>query len=103
MVELKMTKAFLMKFWLMLGLVSLLARSSFAQCALTNIGKTPLPEMGLTLYGGYSGGLYPGGANNRPPAHLAAGLRIATDDIQPLDAHGTNSSSGKIVMISVGM
>ncbi len=85
-------------------MVLLGARSALAQCTLTNIGKNPFPELGYKLYQGYPGGLYLNYANNRPPAHLAAGLQIATNQIKPLDASGNvNTNTGKIVLISVGM
>lgn len=75
-----------------------------ADCSLTNIGVTPLPELGLAAYEGFSGGLYPNGGNNRPPAHLAAGINIATNQIRPLDAAGNvDTNSGKIVLLSSGM
>src|SRR5262249_39945685 len=75
-----------------------------ADCTLTNTMHTPLPELGYLLYQGYSGGLYPNGGNNPPPSHLAAGLDIAVNQIKPLDALGqTNSGSGKIVLLSIGM
>ena len=49
------------------------------------------------------GGLYPNGANTRPPEHNSAGLAIA-NQVVPLDTSGNpNSADGKIVMISVGM
>lgn len=51
---------------------------------------------------GFSGGLYPNGSNERPPAHEAAGVAIARS-IVPLDAAGDPSPDGKIVLISVGM
>ena len=51
---------------------------------------------------GFTGGLYPGGSNARPPAHEAAGL-AAAKQIQPLDAQGRPDPKGKIGFISVGM
>src|SRR5437867_6868078 len=69
-----------------------------ADCTVTNAGKLPLPEFGFRLYQGFTGGLYPNGANNRPPAHLSAGITIAINQIQPLDANGqVNTNTGKIV------
>jgi hypothetical protein len=65
-------------------------------------GLVPLPDLGKGMYKGEQGGLYPGGANTPPPAHLKAGLAIA-GTIVPLDAKGHPSPDGKIVMISVGM
>ncbi len=75
-----------------------------ADCTLTNTGKLPLPETGLHTYQGFPTGLYPNYANNRPPAHLAAGLTIATNGIVPRDAAGNvDTNTGKIVLLSVGM
>ncbi len=92
-------KAF--KILLHLALLPLAAR---ADCTLTNLGLTPLPELGLKFYSGVSGGLYPNGANNRPPAHLAAGLNIAANQIQPLNSTGNaDTNNGKIVLLSIGM
>lgn len=51
---------------------------------------------------GYSGGLYPGGSNNRPAAHEAAGVALARQ-ITPLNFAGEPDPQGRIVMISVGM
>ncbi len=70
----------------------------------------PLTELGNQTYirmGGqatnFTGGLYPDGSNQRPPAHEAAGLALA-QQIQPLDANGNpDSRRGRIVMLSVGM
>jgi hypothetical protein len=64
-------------------------------------GLIPLPELTGT-YEGEQGGLYPGGKNSPPAAHLRAGEALARN-IQPLDAEGRPSADGKIVMISVGM
>ncbi len=63
---------------------------------------SPLCDLGSGTYLGFTGGLYPGGSNEIPPGHLAAGLtRAAT--IRPLDRSGNPDSSGKIVLLSVGM
>lgn len=62
---------------------------------------TPLDELGAGLYGGLSGGLYPGGTNTPPHAHVVAGLRESLD-VVPRDASGAPSASGKIGMISIG-
>src|SRR5437899_10688381 len=87
------------------ALVLLAAQSSRAQCTLTNSIRTPLPEMGLALYHGYTCGLYPGGANNRPPDHLAAGIQIAMHNMQPRNriTGDADSTNGAIVLLSVGM
>jgi hypothetical protein len=61
----------------------------------------PLIDMGQRTYKGFTGGLYPGG-NDAPAAHAAAGVSRA-QLVTPLDAAGTPSSSGKYVLLSVGM
>src|SRR5437867_2842574 len=85
---------------LVAGLCGTLAR---ADCSLTSVGIKPLPELGLGAYKGYPGGLYPNYANNRPPAHFAAGMMIATNQIQPLGTSGNLTNTGKIVLLSIGM
>ena len=70
------------------------ARQSTGMIALTDLGKG--------TYKGEQGGLYPGGVNTPPPAHLAAGETLARK-IVPRDAEGRPSKSGKIVLISIGM
>ncbi|MGC3967511.1 MAG: hypothetical protein QM775_09125 [Pirellulales bacterium] len=62
----------------------------------------PLTELGKEKYQGYEGGLYPGGANERPAAHEAAGLKAAAE-IRPLDRDGKPDASGRIVLLSLGM
>lgn len=71
-------------------------------CANTSIGATPLTDLGQGTYHGYVGGLYPGGSNTPPSAYLSDGL-AASAQIQPLGSDGTPSSSGRIVLLSVGM
>lgn len=63
-------------------------------------GLVPLTELGPIKYKGFSGGLYPGGQNQRPPPHEAAGLALARQ-VQPLDRTGRPAPDGKIAMISV--
>lgn len=65
-------------------------------------GLIALPDFGKGTYKGEQGGLYPGGENTPPPAHLKAGLELGRR-IAPLDGDGRESKDGKIVLISVGM
>jgi hypothetical protein len=79
------------------------AISLHADCTLTRTGNIPLNELTVP-YQNAQGGLYPNGANNRPAAHLQAGLQIATDQVRPLNASGqVDNTNGKIVMVSIGM
>ena len=63
--------------------------------------RIALTDLGTGAYLGFRGGLYPGG-NEPPPDHAAAG-RAALERIEPLDPEGRPSSSGRIVLVSVGM
>ena len=66
-------------------------------------GMVSLIDLGTGQYlGAFEGGLYPGGSNSVPAAHDAAGKAKAAL-VQPLDASGNPSVSGKIVMMSIGM
>jgi hypothetical protein len=67
----------------------------------SSTGNLALPDLGSGMYKGEQGGLYPGGSNTIPPAHLAAGLKIAKQ-IQPLDKDGNPAADGKIVMLAIG-
>lgn len=62
----------------------------------------PLTELGSGDYQGHQGGLYPGGKNERPAPHEAAGLMLARQ-VRPLDAKGNPDPRGKIVLLSIGM
>jgi len=65
-------------------------------------GLIPITEMTKGQYKGQGGGLYGGGRNIPPDSHQAAtGKELAR--IQPLDAEGKPSKTGKIVLISLGM
>jgi PKD repeat protein len=74
-----------------------------ADCTLTNLGIAALNDLGFGQYKSNTGGLYPAGANSRPPAHEAAGLEIANNQIRPLSPAGTPTNNGKIVLLSLGM
>jgi len=65
-------------------------------------GFTPLSDMGAATYLGFSGGLYENGTNSVPADHAVAGAAHAAA-VQPLDASGSPSASGKIALLSIGM
>jgi hypothetical protein len=62
----------------------------------------PLTQTGAGKYHGYEGGLYPGGKNERPEAHDAAGLARAKQ-VVPRGPDGKPADGGKVVLLSVGM
>jgi len=62
----------------------------------------PLTTMGGEKYHGHEGGLYPGGKNERPKGHDAAGLALAKR-VVPLGPDGKPADGGKVVLLSVGM
>jgi hypothetical protein len=64
-------------------------------------GLVPLTEL-TGNYREWDGGLYGGGSNEVPPTQQAAATK-ALAQIQPLDADGKPSATGKIVMMSLGM
>ncbi len=73
-----------------------------ANCGVTSVGKTPLNDLGPGMYQGYQGGLYPGGLNAVPAAHLQNFDR--TSRVQLLNTAGTpDAATGRIVLLSIGM
>lgn len=92
--------------------IAILAESLGWCCALTVIqsasaggsstGLIPITELPPKTYQGFEGGLYPGGVNEPPPAHLAAGLERAAL-VQPRNTNGDPDPDGFIAMISIGM
>jgi lysophospholipase L1-like esterase len=56
-------------------------------------GLVPLPDLATGTYQGEEGGLYPGGKNTPPEAHLAAGVARAKQI----------AASPKVVLLSIGM
>jgi len=81
-----------------LGGTAIVAGDARAQ----NTGLVPLIDLGPGSYGGFPGGLYPGGVNVPPVAHEAAALAAATQ-IQPRNAAGNPDPAGFIGMVAVGM
>lgn len=68
-----------------------------------SVGFKPLTEMtAQDKYKDEDGGLYGGGKNEPPAAHLAA-ARKESAKIIPLDASGKPAEGGKIVLISISM
>ena len=63
--------------------------------------RTALTDLGSAQYLGFAGGLYPNGKNSRPSAYEDAGVALGAT-VQPVDRHGKPSTSGRIVMISIG-
>lgn len=70
--------------------------------AAESTGFVPVTDMIEQRYKGQTGGLYGEGKNTPPEAHQAA-AKEEMAKIQPLDAEGQPSKSGKIVLISLGM
>lgn len=64
--------------------------------------RVALTDLGAQTYRGFQGGLYPGGANTMPAAHDSAGV-AARNAVRPLDGNGNPASSGKYVLLSIGM
>ena len=63
----------------------------------------PITDLGTNLYeGAESGGLYANGSNVDDPAHDLYGQGLAAG-IQPLDANGNPSPTGKYVMLAIGL
>jgi hypothetical protein len=67
-----------------------------------SIDLTPLTDLGLAQYLGFTGGLYPNGKNAPLSAYAEAEVALGAT-VQPLDRNGKPSPSGKIAMISIGM
>jgi len=68
-----------------------------------SVGLKPLTDMTAEdRYKGEDGGLYGGGSNQPPAAHLAAAKR-QTARIVPVDADGKPEEDGKIGLVSISM
>ena len=99
--------------WFWLGLLLLLAllvagglvyrRLTAVPVGQSSVGLLPLTELGSETYRGAQGGLYPGGSNERPSDHEAAGIEIA-QTIRPLANDGSvDEQDGKIGFLAIGM
>ena len=62
----------------------------------------PLNELGTVTYKNEDGGLYGGGKNEPPEAHLAA-AKAELSKIVPLDAEGKPVADGRIAFVSISM
>ena len=91
--------------WLVVGAAALTVdKIVIADCRLTSTATIPVNDLGRRSYNGVVGGLYPNGTNNPSPAHLNAGINIATNQIKPLNNTGAvDLARGRIVFISVGI
>lgn len=68
-----------------------------------SLGLTPLTEMSAThSYKGEAGGLYGGGSNQPPAAHLATAKAVSAA-IMPLNADGEPAQDGRVGLISISM
>lgn len=91
---------FLLTFLCLLGSKQLLIAQT--DCDNVTSGNVPITEIGTGFFMGYQGGLYPGGSNNIPPAHLLAGRNMG-NTIKPLNAEGAvDMDNGKIVFVAFG-
>lgn len=98
------------RFWLiLLGILLLVAggllfwRLTAVQMGQSSVGLKPLTDLGNQTYHGAQGGLYPGGSNERPSDHEAAGIEIAKE-IRPLASDGfVDGQNGKIGFLAIGM
>ncbi|HCM38036.1 TPA: hypothetical protein DIS61_05275 [Patescibacteria group bacterium] len=110
---LRKTASLIAGFWLVVSAVLWLSQAQIAWAAScvsgvntqTLLGKTlvPLTDLGLGLYQGYPGGLYPNSQNTRPGNWETAGQQIKAN-IYPRDANGNRDDvNGKIVLLTIGM
>ena len=68
----------------------------------TTTPMVALTDLGTGTYLGAEGGLYLNGSNVMPASHDADGVSFA-QSIQPLDANGNPSPTGKYAFLSLGM
>jgi hypothetical protein len=86
----------------MLAALASCAAATAQNCSNTSIGAVPLLDLGTGTYQGHAGGLYGGGQNTPPAAHLANGLaRLAS--VVARGPSGAPAAGGRIVLLSIGM
>jgi len=62
----------------------------------------PLPDLGTGTYEGFTGGLYPGGAN-QPPASYAQEGAACVQQVRPRNQQGRPDPQGTVALLSFGM
>lgn len=90
-----------MKYFCMLGLMSLLGFSQVKSQSGDVNALPPLNELGTGTFMGHQGGLYPNGSNNMPADFYADAIAMAKA-VQPLDKNGNPDPNGKIGLIALG-
>ncbi|MGQ0571410.1 MAG: hypothetical protein ACT4P5_18050 [Armatimonadota bacterium] len=71
--------------------------------AMSQTGRIPLTDLGPAFYlGQFQGGLYEGGLNVIPADHAVSGAAQVAQ-IVPRDTSGAPSSTGRILLVSIGM
>ncbi|MDQ3021650.1 MAG: hypothetical protein M3R36_13935 [Bacteroidota bacterium] len=102
----KVTNSFLLSiiYLTIINLFIIFPQNIFSQnCSNTSVGFTPINDLGTGFFRSFQGGLYPNGLSVRPDDHDDGGLDLASK-IVPLDTAGNyNPTTGKIVLLSVGM
>ncbi len=73
-----------------------------ADCSGTQVDLQPISDLGPDVWRGFQGGLYPGGENVVPGAHMAMAI-ARSRAIVPLDDRGQPAPGGRVVVLSVGM
>ncbi|MFI5171132.1 MAG: T9SS type A sorting domain-containing protein [Chitinophagales bacterium] len=96
-------KKFTPLFVIAILLIAATPSKSQINCEHDSTGMIPITDLGTDYYlGEFQGGLYPGGSNTIPTAHLNKGLNLAKK-IKPLDSLGNiNFVTGKIVLAGFG-
>ena len=84
------------------ALTSVTSDAGASDCTNVSTGLIPLMDLGTGTYKGMVGGLYGAGSNEPPAAHAANGLQAASR-VVPRSRTGAPSSTGRVVLISIGM